>query len=274
MDTTNLDNTSKLLLELLKFDVANSATPKSSIRQLKELLREQDFDDEFVENINTDTLKGFNAAITIAKRIIGENNKELLKKTINEIKPKVAAPIYECYEKREGGFNLQTCFYSKEQVEEFAATAGKRILSASAIKEMCDKINETGKYSFIWDLQYKDIILIPEKYLPPKQDITEEFLSGNKCSIFQIRECMEKYLDTNPCVYEWLELGVGRFGELIYLHMDGSGDKLRGITGSDGYPDILNDRGESVFDYMEEMGLTQKDVDEIRGISKENRDLL
>lgn len=173
--------------------------------------------------------------------------------------------VYECYEKQYGGFNLRTCFYTKEQVNEFAATVGKRILSSSSIQQMYDAIKQNGRCTHIWDLQYSDVKLIPEKYLPPKEDITDKCFNRN-FNLNDIRECMNKYLEANPCVYPWIELGCRRFGELVYIHMDGSGDKLRGVIGSDGYPDILNDRGESVFDYMEEMDMTQEDVDYIRGI--------
>lgn len=173
--------------------------------------------------------------------------------------------VYECYEKQYGGFNLRTCFYTNKQVDEFAETVGKRILSSSSIQQMYDAIKQNGSCTHIWDLQYSDVKLIPEKYLPPKEDITGKCFNRN-FNLNDIRECMNKYLEANPCVYPWIELGCRRFGELVYIHMDGSGDKLRGVIGSDGYPDILNDRGESVFDYMEEMDMTQEDVDYIRGI--------
>lgn len=62
-----------IILELCNYDV-DSATPKASIRQLKGLLKDQDFDDSFIDNINEDTLKGFSAAITIAKRIAKKHN--------------------------------------------------------------------------------------------------------------------------------------------------------------------------------------------------------
>ena len=188
---------------------------------------------------------------------------------MHQVKTNVAfkSPVYECYEKQYGGFNLRTCFYTKEQVDEFAATVGKRILSSSSIQQMYDAIKQNGRCTHIWDLQYSDVKMIPQKYLPPKEDITNECLCFNRnFNLSDIRECMNKYLEVNPCVYTWRELGCRRFGELVYIHMDGSGDKLRGVIGSDGYPDILNDRGESVFDYMEEMDMTQEDVDYIRGI--------
>jgi len=183
----------------------------------------------------------------------------------------ILPPVYESYEKKEGGFNLYTCFYSKEQVDEFASTAGKYILSACGINEMKEYVEKHGKYSFIWDVGYRDIQLIPKKYLPAKEDVT-----GKKtCAVSELRECMSKYLAHSPHIYRWEELGVNRFGELTYLHFDGSGDKLRCITGKDGYPDILNDRNESVFDYAKEMDMTQEEVNKIRGISelKDRNDL-
>ena len=42
---------------------------------------------------------------------------------------------------------------------------------------------------------------------------------------------------------------------------------LYGCIGEDGYPDILNERGESVFDYQEEMCLSNEEVDEIKGVT-------
>lgn len=68
-----MTNSQNILLELCNYDV-DSATPKSSMRQLKGLLKDQEFDDSFIENINEDTLKGFSAAITIAKRIAKKHN--------------------------------------------------------------------------------------------------------------------------------------------------------------------------------------------------------
>lgn len=68
-----MTNSQNILLELCNYDVDN-ATPKASMRQLKGLLKDQEFDDSFIENINEDTLKGFSAAITIAKRIAKKHN--------------------------------------------------------------------------------------------------------------------------------------------------------------------------------------------------------
>lgn len=62
-----------IVLELCNYDV-DSATPKASIRQLKRLLKDQEFDDSFINNINEDTLKGFSAAMSIAKGIVKKHN--------------------------------------------------------------------------------------------------------------------------------------------------------------------------------------------------------
>lgn len=188
----------------------------------------------------------------------------------------VPLPTYEYYEKINGGFNLRTIFYNKEQVEEFAITAGRRIMSSSSVKDLCERVERDGKYTFIWDLNLSDIAKIPSKYVGDIDHHSSKILLNDESrkDMFKIRECMHKYLDENPCIYRWSELGVSPKGELVYIHLDGSGDTLRGIVGSDGYPDILNDRNESVFDYMEEMELTKEDVDYIRGIiSKEEKEM-
>lgn len=46
--------------------------PKSSKRKLQEILKKYEFDDDFIENINVDTLEGWDAAITIVKRLVSD----------------------------------------------------------------------------------------------------------------------------------------------------------------------------------------------------------
>lgn len=192
---------------------------------------------------------------------------QMFERLESDLKAKTTPPpTYEYYEKIKGGFNLRTIFYSKEQVEEFAITAGRRIMSSSSVKDLCERVERDGKYTFIWDLNLSDIARIPSKYVGRKHRYLMQDTKRNE--MLKIRECMQKYLDEVPCAYyRWEELGTDSKGALVYIYLDGSGDKLRGIIGSDGYPDILNDRGESVFDYKEEMELTDEDVDDIRGIT-------
>lgn len=46
--------------------------PKRAKRELQEILRKYKFDDDFIESINEDTLKGFDAAINIVKDIVSD----------------------------------------------------------------------------------------------------------------------------------------------------------------------------------------------------------
>lgn len=176
---------------------------------------------------------------------------------------------YEYYEKLDGGFNLKTTFYSKEQIEEFAITVGRRILSSSGVKYMCDGLENKEKLFFIWDVNLSDIARIPDKYIEHTGKDNSKLLLNDdiRDKMSKIKECISRYLDEVPCAYYlWKELGVNLKGELVYLYRDGSDTQLKGKIGEDGYPDILNSRNESVFNYKEEMELTDKDIDYIRGI--------
>lgn len=46
--------------------------PKIAKRKLQEILKKYEFDDDFIEDINIDTLRGWDAAITIVKDIISD----------------------------------------------------------------------------------------------------------------------------------------------------------------------------------------------------------
>ena len=58
-----------ILLNVINLDIDTSA-PKSAKRQLQKILKDYGFDDEFINNINKDTIKGFSSAIYIIKTII------------------------------------------------------------------------------------------------------------------------------------------------------------------------------------------------------------
>lgn len=46
--------------------------PKASKRKLQEILKEYKFDDDFIENINVDMLKGWDIAIGIVKGLVSD----------------------------------------------------------------------------------------------------------------------------------------------------------------------------------------------------------
>lgn len=46
--------------------------PKLAKSKLQEILRTYEFDDDFIENINVDTLQGYDAAVSIIKKIISD----------------------------------------------------------------------------------------------------------------------------------------------------------------------------------------------------------
>lgn len=46
--------------------------PKASKRKLQEILKEYEFDDDFIENINVDMLKGWDSAIRIVKGLVSD----------------------------------------------------------------------------------------------------------------------------------------------------------------------------------------------------------
>lgn len=46
--------------------------PKASKRKLQEILKEYEFDDDFIENINVDMLKGWDAAVRIVKGLVSD----------------------------------------------------------------------------------------------------------------------------------------------------------------------------------------------------------
>lgn len=254
-------------------------------RELGQLMKEHD------EEIRQSTIQEFIERISTACKIyaIGNDAKnghivyahsdgtwhnlmeDIAKQMIKSDKEKdsvsIPDPIYECYGTLDGKYNLRTVFYHKYHIYEFNNTVGQKFLSSSSFKDMLHKLEENGKCSYIWDLKFSDLDLIPKKYclLTFKECHAEEEKKALE-NISKVRECMQKYINFTPCMYPWKELGVNANEELTYLHLDGSGDKLRGVIGSDGFPDILNDRNESVFDYMKEMDMTQEDIDYIRGI--------
>ena len=45
---------------------------KLSKRKLQELLKKYEFDDDFFGNVNVDTLKGWDAAMSIVKRLVSD----------------------------------------------------------------------------------------------------------------------------------------------------------------------------------------------------------
>ena len=136
-------------------------------KELQRLFEEHDVEvgerivNKFLEKIN-DFLHMED--ITYYKEDIKQIAEQIIQKDETSSQ-KTTPPVYEIHKRIDGGFNLYTVFYDKNQVIEFVETAGKRIMSASGIIQMYDKIEKEGKCSRIWDLQYSDICRIPQKYI-------------------------------------------------------------------------------------------------------------
>ena len=193
-----------------------------------------------------------------------------IKQIINNIQEK-KEPIYELYKNLDNKYTLRVVLYNPEQISEFCCTAGKRIMSVCGKNEMMERLEKYGFSAYSFDISKLDVQEIPMKYVSEKAQ--DKILGSEEVAMknyWQLRKCLENYINFFQDIYRWNELGMNSEGELVYLHNSLGGGTLRCSMGSDGYPDILNDRGESVFDYIEEMEMTVDDVNAIRGIEKED----
>ena len=60
------------VFKIINLEINPFSTPKRAKRELKEILKKNEYDDDFIENINDDTVKGFAIAISIVKRMASE----------------------------------------------------------------------------------------------------------------------------------------------------------------------------------------------------------
>ena len=68
----------KIMLDVVAIEISSpTAKPKLAKKELQKILKDYDFDDDFIEDINEDTLKGFDAAISVFKYIINKRWEEI-----------------------------------------------------------------------------------------------------------------------------------------------------------------------------------------------------
>lgn len=67
----------EIILAITALELDRSGS-KASIRELKKILEKYEFDKEFIENINEDTVKGFASAINICKQVVKDKSTDLI----------------------------------------------------------------------------------------------------------------------------------------------------------------------------------------------------
>ena len=60
------------IFKIINLEINPFSTPKRAKRELKEILKKYECDDEIIENINDDMAKGFSIAVSIIKRMASE----------------------------------------------------------------------------------------------------------------------------------------------------------------------------------------------------------
>jgi hypothetical protein len=60
------------IFKIVDLEINPFSTPKAAKRALKEILREYEYDDDFIDNINDDIAIGYAVAIDIIKRTASE----------------------------------------------------------------------------------------------------------------------------------------------------------------------------------------------------------
>lgn len=60
------------IFKIINLEINPFSTPKRAKRELKEILKKYEYDDEFIENINDDTAKGFAVAVSIIKQMASD----------------------------------------------------------------------------------------------------------------------------------------------------------------------------------------------------------
>ena len=50
----------------------SSATPKRDMRRIKEIMREHEYDDDYIESINSDFCEGWNTALSIIVSVLSD----------------------------------------------------------------------------------------------------------------------------------------------------------------------------------------------------------
>ena len=83
---------SEIKLKPYHIDVINSiptyssATPKGDTRRIKEIMREHEYDDDYIENVNDDFCEGWNTARSIIGNMLSDRYWRLRKEEENQNK--------------------------------------------------------------------------------------------------------------------------------------------------------------------------------------------
>lgn len=88
-------NMENALFKIVDLEINPTGKPKLSKKKLRKILEEYEFDDDFIENVNDDIMIGFDAAITICKKIVSDechesftDSEEIEKLTVEMVPPK------------------------------------------------------------------------------------------------------------------------------------------------------------------------------------------
>lgn len=181
-------------------------------------------------------------------------------------------------------FQIVAFFHSVSQIDEFCDTIGARFVSVLEREKMKSdlrfklKFNKGESLVKVFSCNSNDLLYLPKKY---DHTIVSK-LGADKINLFKsdvTKDEIKEHFDTIVAAmdrYDEYTIGPDTLIEAegincnlwVRLYNDrGNYYILYGTMEHDGYPDILNERGESVFEYQEEMDMTIENVDEIRGVT-------
>ena len=211
-----------------------------------------------------------------------EENQE--KKEVHSEKQPFYLSLYKKDANWNNHFQIVAFFHSISQIDEFCDTIGTRFVPVIEREKMKSdlrfklRFGNEGSIVRVFPCDSNDLMYLPKKYDHTivsklgadkinlfKSDVTKNEIKEHFDNIVATMDRYDDYTIGPDTIIEAEGINCNLW---VRLYNDrGNYYILYGYIGEDGYPDILNERGESVFDYQEEMCLSNEEVEEIKGVT-------